>query len=144
MKNMKKVLALGMGAVMAISRAVCVQANVGKCADVKTETVISENDKKAVFIDTVENLPGGWVKPESSELTPHMKEVFDKAMEELVGVSYVPTQLLATQTVAGTNYAILCKAQVVVPDAEEYEAVVYIYEDLQGNATVSDIVDVRQ
>ena len=38
----------------------------------------------------------------------------------------------------------LCKAQVVVPDAEEYEAVVYIYEDLEGNATVSDIVDVRQ
>lgn len=141
---MKKLFTLGMAAVMAVSAAVCAQANVGKCADEKMKTVISENDKNAVFEDALENLEGGWVKPESSELTPHVKAVFDKAMEELVGVSYVPIELLATQTVAGTNYAILCKAQVVVPGAEEYEAVVYIYEDLEGNATVSDIVDVRQ
>ena len=141
---MKILFTLGMAAMMAASAAVCEQANVGNRAIVAEKAVKPETNKNAAFIDTVENLPGGWVKPESTELTPHVKEVFDKAMEEFDGVSYVPTQLLATQTVAGTNYAILCKAQVVVPDVEEYEAVVYVYEDLEGNATVSNIVDLSQ
>lgn len=143
-KNMKKLLTLGMAAVMAVSAAVCVQTNVGNRTTVVAEAVKTGTNKNAAFMDTLENMEGGWVKAESPELTPHVKERFDKAMTELVGVSYAPMELLATQTVAGTNYAILCKAQVVVPDAEEYEAVVYIYEDLEGNATVSDIVDARQ
>ncbi len=82
---------------------------------------------------------GGWVQPESSALTPEAQAAFDKAMEGLVGVSYKPLELLGTQVVAGTNYRILCEATVVYPGAEPYLAVVTIYQDLDGNASVLGI-----
>ena len=60
-------------------------------------------------------------------------------LAELVGVDYVPVAYLGSQVVAGTNHAILCQATVVVPDAEPFYAIVYLYEDLQGNDSVLDI-----
>ena len=69
-----------------------------------------------------------------------MKAVFDKAMEELVGVDYTPVAVLEKQLVAGMNYCILCEAKGVYPGAQKTYALVYIYADLSGNTEISDIV----
>ncbi len=90
-----------------------------------------------------EPLLGGWQTPDSPELTPEAQAAFDKAMEGLVGVSYVPVALLGTQVVSGQNYSILCEAKVVYPGAEPYYAKVTIYEDLQGNVSITDIEKVE-
>ena len=65
---------------------------------------------------------GGWQTPDTPELTPEAQAAFDKAMEGLVGVRYVPVALLGTQLVSGMNYCILCEATVVYPGAEPYYA----------------------
>lgn len=88
-----------------------------------------------------EEIVGGWETAEDGTITPELQELFDKAMEELEGVDYTPIKLLETQVVAGTNYKFLCDATVVYPDAETTQAIVTIYEDLQGNVEILEIQD---
>ena len=82
---------------------------------------------------------GGWSKVEDGTITPELQEMFDKAMESLVGVNYVPLELLETQVVAGMNYKFRCESTVVYPGAQPKEAIVTIYKDPQGNLEVTDI-----
>lgn len=84
-------------------------------------------------------LVGGWQASESPEVTETEQDVFTKATEKLVGVSYEPIAYLGSQVVAGKNHTFLCKAQVVTPNAIPYYALVYIYEDLSGEAEITDI-----
>lgn len=83
---------------------------------------------------------GGWTPVEGAKMTDDAQSAFDKAMEGLIGVNYVPVALIGTQLVSGTNFCILCEAAVVSPDAKPYYALVYIYRDLQGKAEVTNIV----
>ena len=83
---------------------------------------------------------GGWKATDSPRMTDEASAAFEKAMEGLTGVGYEPLACLATQLVSGTNYAVFCKAQVVYPDAKPYYAIVYVYENLQGNAELLKIV----
>lgn len=87
-------------------------------------------------------LVGGWnlngylvegMLPENAE------KAFEKVMDGLVGVNYLQLALLGTQVVAGTNYAILAERSVVSPDATPSFCVMFIYEDLQGNATLNSV-----
>ncbi len=64
-------------------------------------------------------------------------------MDRLTGVNYVPVALLGTQIVAGTNYSILCRSTVVYPGAETTYAIVYIYEDLERQASILHIQDLE-
>ena len=84
-------------------------------------------------------MTGGWSATESPEITEDVQALFDKAMNGLLGVNYTPVAYLGTQLVAGTNHCILCQASVVYPGAEPYYVLVYIYEDLSGNAEILDI-----
>ena len=84
-------------------------------------------------------IAGGWMATESPAVTQEVQEVFDKAMEGFVGVDYQPIACLGYQIVAGKNHCLLCKAQVVYPNARPYYALMYIYEDLEGNATITNI-----
>ena len=59
----------------------------------------------------------------------------------LDGVNYIPVAFLGSQVVAGTNYAVLCQAAVVYPGAEPYYVIIYIYRDLEGNASILNIAD---
>ena len=88
-------------------------------------------------------LLGGWeiVESEAGELPEEVQKAFDKALDGLVGALYVPVKLLAQQVVAGLNYCILCQITPVVPDASPTWALVYIYADLEGNATLSNVYD---
>ena len=84
---------------------------------------------------------GGWTVAESTEIQDENKAVFDKAMEGLVGVNYEPIAYLGSQLVAGRNHCFLCTATVVYPNAAPTFVLVYIYEDLAGNAEILNIAD---
>ena len=88
-----------------------------------------------------EPLMGGWNVAESIEVTDELKAVFDKAFEGLLGVNYEPLAYLGYQVVAGTNHCFLCSATVVYPGAQPGLVLVYIYEDLEGNAEITSIAD---
>ena len=92
-------------------------------------------------LDYEEGAVGTWQEAESPALTEEAKAAFQKATEGFVGVDYVPVALLSTQTVAGTNYRILCEATVVYPGAEMHYAVVNVYESLEGNANILRVSD---
>ena len=95
-----------------------------------------------------EYLAGGWMNEDmfysmpSYELDPAAFEPLTKASEMLMGVDYEPLALLGRQIVAGTNYAYLCKATVVAPGAESYLVVVFVYEALDGQVEVLNIVPI--
>ena len=92
-------------------------------------------------LDYAEGAVGAWQEAESPAMTEEAKAAFSKATEGFVGVDYVPVALLSTQTVAGTNYRILCEATVVYPGAEMHYAVVNVYESLEGNANIISVTD---
>ncbi len=84
---------------------------------------------------------GGWTSAADPAVTDDLRAVFDSATGGLVGVSYVPVAYLGSQVVAGTNHAFLAQATIVMPNAEPYYVIVYIYEDLAGNAEVMNIAE---
>lgn len=92
-------------------------------------------------LDYEEGAVGAWQEAESPAMTDEATAAFKKATEGFVGVDYVPVALLSTQTVAGTNYRILCEATVVYPGAEMHYAVVNVYESLEGNANIIGVTD---
>lgn len=92
-------------------------------------------------LDYEEGAVGAWQETDSPAMTEEATAAFNKATEGFVGVDYVPVALLSTQTVAGTNYCILCEATVVYPGAEMHYAVVNVYESLEGNANIISAID---
>ncbi len=86
-----------------------------------------------------EFLAGGWeVNTGSTSIRKNAaaKAAFKKATAELLGVSYQPIAVLGTQAVAGTKYAILCKATPVIPDAAPDITIMYIYENVDGTVDI--------
>ena len=97
-----------------------------------------------MFVGTgaiADGLLGGWTVAENTAITEEQKAIFDKALEKLVGVGYEPIAYLGSQTVAGVNHCFLCKATVIYPDAQPSFKLVYIHEDLEGNAEILNIAD---
>ena len=91
-----------------------------------------------------EPVMGGWTEPESPEMTEEAQAAFEKAMEKLLGVNYVPVALVENQVVSGMNYCILCESTVVYPGAETSYALVYIYQDTEGNAEITEIISLTE
>ena len=94
---------------------------------------------KSTVSAPVEALDGGWAETGSPALTDEVKAAFTKAAEGFSGVGYEPVAQLATQVVAGTNYSVLCRATPVADGTDAYYAIVTVYEDLEGNAEITDI-----
>ena len=90
---------------------------------------------------TEEGLMGGWSYAEAPEVTEQIQTRLDKALEGLVGASYVPVANLGEQVVAGLNRCLLCQVTPVVPDAQPHYALVYVYEKLDGGAELSQVID---
>ena len=87
-------------------------------------------------LDYEEGAVGICQEAESPAMTEEATAAFNKATE-----GFVPVALLSTQTVAGTNYRILCEATTVYPGAEMHYAVVNVYESLEGNANIISVTD---
>ena len=79
-----------------------------------------------------QTLVGGWEMPEDKTVTPELKDMFDTAMEGLLGVTYEPLELVATQLVAGTNYMFYCNGTTVTNPPETKPYYVTIYQPLEG------------
>ena len=91
------------------------------------------------------NIVGGWtVNGDLTEagITDEEKEIFEKALEGLVGASYVPVAVLAKQLVSGTNYLFLAAETLVTADPVDKTACVTVYQDLEGNITLLGIENV--
>ncbi|MBQ7058493.1 MAG: hypothetical protein IJM83_04220 [Firmicutes bacterium] len=88
-----------------------------------------------------EGMLGGWTMPETTDVTEEAKAALEKAAEKLVGAEYAPVALLATQLVSGTNYCLLCEVTAVAPSAEANYVIVHVYEDLNGNAEITETFD---
>lgn len=87
-----------------------------------------------------EPVAGGYTA--DREIEPDELQLFEDVMAGLVGVQYEPT-LVATQVVAGINYRFSAKAMAVTPEATESLVYVYIYQPLEGEAELTEIVDVE-
>lgn len=82
---------------------------------------------------------GGYTPAEETTITEEMQEIFDEATDKLIGVNYVPVQMIEKQIVNGTNYKFIAESTVVYPGAETKNVIVTIHQDLSGNASVLDI-----
>ena len=104
-------------------------------------TDIEELDPIDIDDPIDEPVDGGWVTAEDTSITPERLALFEKATAGLLGTHYEPVAYEAYQIVAGTNHRFLATVNPVVPDGDPAEARITIYEDLEGNAQVTDIED---
>ena len=77
-------------------------------------------------------------------ITPQINDTdqvrFDKAVAGLYGEKYQPIAVLASQLVAGNNYAYLCRTPLTEAYAPVWKIIV-VYEDLDGNSKLTSIRD---
>ena len=87
-----------------------------------------------------EDVPGGWVKPKTPEVTSKLKKLFKQISDTTVGVSYTPVAYIGSQQVNGTNHAFLCETSIAAPDSQKLYAIVLLYEDRDKNVTLTDVI----
>ena len=81
---------------------------------------------------------GGWQVPAGDA---DGLAAFEKAMDGLTGVNYVPIRVIGEQVVSGMNYCVLTQSTVVYPGAAPGLSLVFIYKDLDGNVKLSDVTE---
>lgn len=57
-----------------------------------------------------------------------------------MGATYELMASMGTQIVSGTNYRFLTKETMVTAQPVTFYAIMEVYQDLQGNPTVSEVV----
>jgi len=95
--------------------------------------------------DALQVETGGWeINTGACALNknPEARKAFKKAVRKLDGAEYRPIALLGTQVVAGTNYCILARCTTVTLEPEKSYVLVYVYEDLKGKCTVTEVKDI--
>lgn len=122
---MKKIFVLLLAAVMLLSLAACGKKDAAQAPETEAPA------GPAVV--------GGWTRSESPAIPAEAAEALEKALDGLVGAKYTPVAYLGSQLVSGTNYKLLCGVAPVVPDPVETWAVVTVYKDLQGKASITDV-----
>ncbi len=126
---MKKRIVCMLALMMVLSLAACGKAN----APAGATAAPGETGKEE------EVLPGGWQEPESLEVPEEVQALFDKALEEIDGAEYQTIAYLGSQVVAGTNHAILCSITPVTQNPVGTYAIVTLYQDPEGGATITEI-----
>ena len=132
---MKKLLVLLLAALLVFALAACGQKTeqpADTSNDAATDAVTEETDAAPAVL-------GGFTLAASPVITDDIQALLDQATQELVGAEYTPVAYLANQIVAGTNHCLLCQVAPVVPEPVATYALVYIYEDLEGNAEITDV-----
>ena len=72
---------------------------------------IQEEVVKEPVEEEPEQLAGGWTDAVDSSITDELKDIFNKGLEGILGATYKPTKLLATQVVNGINYKFLAEGE---------------------------------
>ena len=89
------------------------------------------------------NLDGGWSSSQLTAVDPETEyvEILNKAQEAFVGSELTYIMCLGTQLVSGTNYCFLCESKLVTAEPTTSPKLVYVYKDLDGNCSITDIAD---
>ena len=83
---------------------------------------------------------GVWKKAESPKITKEVQDLFDKVSSSIIGVRYNPVAFIGSQSVSGTNYAVLCETSMAAPGSQDLYSIVILYEDTAGKVTVTDVI----
>lgn len=83
-------------------------------------------------------MPGGWSQTDSPVLTDEDRDIFEKAAKSLIGTELEPLARVSEQVVAGMNYCYVCADTPMYPGGETTYTLAYVYQDLQGNVTMTD------
>jgi len=117
-------------------------------ADDKTTTVSQETKETGKSEETGEPAPitGGWAINEAMDPANNKEaiEAFNKAIDCLDGYRYEVVAVLGSQVVSGMNYSYLCKGEMVIPDAKPDYNIVNVYEDLKGDAQITETVRIPE
>ena len=127
-----RIIAVALSAVAAFSA-------VGVFAGCSTGTAKVQAKAAASKTSEKHDFAGGFTDTKSPVLTEKDRALFQKAAGSLTGVEYTPVAYLGTQVVAGTNHLFLCKTAPITPDAEATYELVKVYEDLDGNASITEV-----
>ena len=116
------------------------------CNSKEDTPVVQEPEKQEVVEETKEEpeIVGGYVDVEDGTLTDELKDIFAKALEGLLGATYEPQELVATQVVAGTNYKFLANGTKTTNPITKGTYYITIYKDLQGNVSLLDIETIEE
>ena len=137
---MKKILTLLLTLLMAFTLVGCGS----KQEEVIKEETIEQTQEVVEPIKEEPELVGGFIDVEDGTLTDELKDIFTKALEGLLGASYEPVELVATQVVAGTNYKFLANGTKTTNPITKGTYYVTVYEDLQGNVSLLDIETIEE
>jgi len=88
-----------------------------------------------------EGLMGGWHYAEDPAFTDEDEAKLEGALQNQVGASYTIVAYVGEQVVAGLNRCLLVQVTPVVPDARPHYALAYVYTDLQGESTLTQVMD---
>ena len=88
-----------------------------------------------------EGLMGGWAYVEDPAFTDEDEAKLEAALQNQVGASYAIVAYVGEQVVAGLNRCLLVQVTPVVPDARPHYALAYVYTDLEGNSSLSQVID---
>lgn len=88
-----------------------------------------------------EGLMGGWAYVEDPALTDEVEAKLEAALQNQVGASYAIVAYVGEQVVAGLNRCLLVQVTPVVPNARPHYALAYIYTDLEGNSSLTQVID---
>lgn len=88
-----------------------------------------------------EGLMGGWAYVEDPAFTDEDEAKLEKALQSQVGASYAIVAYVGEQVVAGLNRCLLVQVTPVVPDARPHYALAYVYTDLEGNSSLTQVID---
>ena len=114
---MKKFITILLAAVMLLSLTAC-----AKTASPQAQAEEPQAEQTSPDAD--------WLLPENVEMTEELEELFSKATEGLVGVSYEPLGMLGEKDGV---YCFLCRAAAVYPGAKPYYALVYVKDQSVQN-----------
>ena len=93
-----------------------------------------------------ENLVGGWnayIPAKPIMLDEKTQNIFDKATEKLVGVTYLPITILAEQNKSGTNYAFLCYGRLSDQNQTSGIYVLTVYVDEHNTTETISIANIK-
>ena len=88
-----------------------------------------------------EGLMGGWYYAEDPAFTDEDEAKLEAALQNQVGASYAIVANVGEQVVAGLNRCLLVQVTPVVPDAQPHFALAYVYTDLEGNSSLTQVID---
>lgn len=137
---MKRIISIIMIGLLVLSLAAC-SANGDKKGTLTDELSGEKTEVEATeATEAVTQMTGGWTEADSPVITDEVKELFEKLnTEQMTGAQLTPVAYLASQVVAGTNHRVLCKMTENSPKGSTTYALVTVYEDLEGHASVTGI-----